>query len=139
MQFIEAPEFSSNPSVKLAKQLFAKGFSHVEQPELLLKHPDMRVRQYAQFELVKRNNVEQLKNAVKNGKNTQERLHGLWGLAQIHRKGNTSTSDFIAKFANDKDQFIRQNVCQSLGDFGPSHKNEKVLIKASKIPHPEFS
>ena len=130
IQFIEYPQGTSKPSVQETQKLFANGFDKVAMPEKLLSHPDMRVRQYAQFELVKRGQTELLKQALKNGTTTLERLHGLWGLAQIQRLNKVQTNDFIASFAKDSDAIIRQNVCRSLGDFTSSDAHEKILISA---------
>jgi quinoprotein glucose dehydrogenase len=130
IQFIEYPEGTAQPSVKETQKLFKQGFDKVTNPEKLLSHPDKRVRQYAQFELVKRAKIKLLKEALQNGKTSLERLHGLWGLAQLQRSNKSQTVEFIADFANDSDPIIRQNVCRSLGDFQASQNNELILIKA---------
>ncbi|MDD7984074.1 HEAT repeat domain-containing protein [Lentisphaera marina] len=136
IQYIEHPEGSSKASVKQTQQLFAEGFDKVDKPEKLLNHPDMRVRKYAQFELVKRKNVSTLENALAKGTSTVERLHALWGLSQLQRNQIANTAKFISSFANDSDYIIRQHVCRSLGDFKPSSENENILINALQDKSP---
>ncbi|WDE97450.1 HEAT repeat domain-containing protein [Lentisphaera profundi] len=94
----------------------------------------MRVRQYAQFELVKRKNISALKTALQKGDSTIERLHGLWGLAQLQRARTAETAPFITQFINDKKTIIRQHICQSLGDFTSSPSHEALLIQALSDP-----
>ena len=48
----------------------------------LLQHPDRRVRFEAQFELVRRNEVTELMNAIRTAGSDAAKLHGLWGCWQ---------------------------------------------------------
>ena len=49
-------------------------------------HADMRVRQKAQFDLVRRGESAALLAAARSKTGGLARLHGLWGLAQLARK-----------------------------------------------------
>ncbi|MGB0326183.1 MAG: PVC-type heme-binding CxxCH protein [Akkermansiaceae bacterium] len=118
IQAIESPEHLKNKSVKETQEFFAHGFAKAKSDRLadLLTHPDMRVRQRSQFELVKRGEKEKLAAAAKSGKATTTRLHGIWGLAQMARKESSLVSMLIG-LAKDKDVEVRANVCRSLGDL----------------------
>ena len=119
IQVIESPKHLENESVKQTGQLFANGFGQAHSGRLaeLLTHPDMRVRQRSQFELVKRGEREPLAAAAKFGKATTTRLHGVWGLAQLAR-GDSSLVSMLIDLARDVDPEVRANACRSLGDLG---------------------
>lgn len=71
------------------KHLLADGLSEFSDDELIgwLGYGDQRVRQMAQFELVKRNEPELMaKTALDKEQNLLGRLHALWGLGQLARK-----------------------------------------------------
>lgn len=118
IQAIESPKHLENESVKKTQQYFAHGFgrAHPDRLAELLAHPDMRVRQRSQFQLVERGEKEKLATAAKSGKATTTRLHGIWGLAQIARK-DSSVVPILIGLAKDKDVEVRANVCRSLGDL----------------------
>lgn len=118
IQAIESPKHLQNESVKQTKEFFAYGFGKAESGRLaeLLTHPDMRVRQRSQFELVKRGDKDKLTAAAKTGKTTTTRLHGVWGLAQMARQDASLVSTLI-DLAKDKDVEVRANTCRSLGDL----------------------
>lgn len=61
------------------------GIAHADAPELvrLLSHIDRRVRQEAQFELVRRNAIDELVTAAKDPAHEIQARHGLWGCWQI--------------------------------------------------------
>jgi len=79
-----------NNSTKVAK-ILSEGFEKREIEELLdlLGYNDRRLRQRAQFELVKRGEIKELRKVILN-KNAPElaRIHGLWGLMQLKRWDN---------------------------------------------------
>lgn len=51
----------------------------------LLAHIDKRVRQEAQFELVRRRSVDTFQKAALDSTNEMRRLHAIWGLSQLAR------------------------------------------------------
>ncbi len=118
IQAIESPKHLENESVKQTKEFFAHGFGKAKSERLaeLLAHPDMRVRQRAQFELVKRGEKEKLAAASRSAKAVTMRLHGLWGLAQLARK-DASLVPLLIGLAKDKNLEVRANACRSLGDL----------------------
>ncbi|HEX3135548.1 MAG TPA: heme-binding protein, partial [Planctomycetota bacterium] len=87
---VSDPSKRDSADVKDLKALMAQGFAQRSPAELgkLLSYADMRVRQHAQFELVKRGTEGQkvLSEAAAKGASTFARLHGIWGLWQLARK-----------------------------------------------------
>ncbi|MDF1810755.1 MAG: c-type cytochrome [Verrucomicrobiales bacterium] len=83
--------------------------------DLLLSHDDMRVRQRAQFELVKRTDVDILKSAVAQKENRLKRLNGLWGLGQLAVKDNSLYENHVALLSDD-DEEIRAQAAKVLSD-----------------------
>jgi quinoprotein glucose dehydrogenase len=81
------PAIKSNPVIAETKELFAKGFSQRPTAELagLLAHPDMRVRQEAQFALVEKGAIPTLALVARKNESLASRLNGLWGLGQLAR------------------------------------------------------
>src|SRR3954470_25034612 len=81
------PEAIKSPAVAETKKIMAEGFSKRSNKELatLLGHPDMRVRQEAQFALVDREGkaFRILADAAAKNDNQLTRLHGIWGMGQI--------------------------------------------------------
>jgi len=131
IQAIESPKHLENKSVKETQQYFSYGFGKATSDRLaeLLNHPDMRVRQRSQFELVKRGEKEKLSTAAKSGKATTTRLHGIWGLAQLARK-ETSLVSILIGLTKDKDVEVRANTCRSLGDL---KTKEAVAVLREKL------
>ena len=81
------PKGIHRPVVTETKQLFAEGFRHRSQSELLrlLLHTDIRVRQRAQFALVSKGkeSISAFDAVASNSENLFARLHAIWGLRQL--------------------------------------------------------
>jgi quinoprotein glucose dehydrogenase len=81
------PSSSEADIVTQTKALMADGMTHRELNELseLLTHPDMRIRQEAQFEMAQRggSSIEYFSNTLKQAGFHFSKLHALWGLGQI--------------------------------------------------------
>jgi quinoprotein glucose dehydrogenase len=72
-------------------ELIEAGFAKRPVPALekLLSHPDMRVRLRAQIELTRKDGgFDVLAKAAKEGKDLLTRLHGVWGLGIVARRGS---------------------------------------------------
>src|SRR5437588_3755610 len=84
------PERVKDPEVLRVKKMLAEGMAHRSLEDLarLLEHPDMRIRQNAQFALVARGteSLELLQKVARGGANQLARLHAIWGLGQIGRR-----------------------------------------------------
>ncbi|RMH52349.1 MAG: heme-binding protein [Bacteroidetes bacterium] len=112
------------------KALLAEDFGPRTGDELfgLLQHPDLRVRQKAQFELAGRDDfgTEPLLAAVRQTEHQLARLHGLWGLGQLIRQG-IDVGDDLVPFLNDADPEIRAQTAKVLGDVRYRAAAEAVL------------
>ena len=120
------PEAEKKLVVAEVKKLLAEGFDKRSNDELakLLQHPDMRVRQEAQFALAEKGPEAILllaKVARRQAKDTGERLarfHALWALGQIARRSHDeSTLPPIVACAGDHDSEARAQAANVLGDL----------------------
>ncbi|GAB2519131.1 HEAT repeat domain-containing protein [Spirosoma aerophilum] len=104
---------------KLTKTLLAEKFAGRSEASLgdLLKNPDMRVRQKAQFELVKRGakGVGVLTASTKQTDNQLARVHGIWGISQLTRQ-DKQYGQLLMPLLQDSDPEIRAQAAKWLGD-----------------------
>jgi quinoprotein glucose dehydrogenase len=106
------------------RKLLAAGFDHRSQAELakLFEHPDMRVRQEAQFALAAlgKRAVASLCDVAKDGKNPLARIHAIWALGQIARKDIAAVGfgSPLWELTKDADPEIRTQAVKTLGDTG---------------------
>ncbi|SOD88698.1 DUF7133 domain-containing protein [Spirosoma fluviale] len=104
---------------KLTKTLLAEKFAGRSEASLgeLLKNLDMRVRQKAQFELVKRGakGVEILTASTKQMGNQLARVHGIWGISQLARQ-DKQYGQLLMPLLQDSDAEIRAQAAKWLGD-----------------------
>ncbi|MCB9913954.1 MAG: PQQ-dependent sugar dehydrogenase [Planctomycetes bacterium] len=96
----------------------------------LLGHADQRVRQEAQFELVRRGpeGHEALKTALARGGSELMRVHGVWGLGMAAR-ADGELLEVLHPYLRDAAPEVRAQVARVLGDqrYAPATEN---LIKA---------
>ncbi len=85
---LDAPAEAGSATRKEVQALLLADFAGRSAAEVaaLLRHRDMRVRQKAQFDLVRRGDVETLAAAARERAHLLARLHGLWGIAQLARR-----------------------------------------------------
>ena len=100
VQALLAADFRSRPAGEVAA---------------LLRHADMRVRQKAQFDMVRRADVPALLVAARDRSNLHARLHGLWGIAQLARKQPAQAAALVT-FLTDDDPEIRAQAARLIGD-----------------------
>lgn len=109
--------------------IFARGLKD-ETVEGLRKHlesPDKRLRQMAQFELVRRSDLDTLSALAKDtSKPVNTRLHGIWGLDQLGRQGLEATPLLMA-LAGDAEVEIRANAARALGSLNDDAAKEVLL------------
>lgn len=111
------------------KATFAKGVKDEPKEKLLLhlESPDKRLRQLAQFELVKRGELATLSAiAADAAKPVTTRLHGIWGLDQLGRTGGEVNAALIS-LTKDKDAEIRANAARTLGSVRAKDGREALL------------
>jgi putative membrane-bound dehydrogenase-like protein len=80
-----------------------------------LAHADMRVRQQAQFELVRRRDEATLTDVARTSDAPLARIHAIWGLAQLVRAGQAPGAS-LTPFLADPDDEIRAQAAKMLGD-----------------------
>lgn len=99
------------------EELLANDFGTMETGALakLLRHQDMRVRQKAQFELASRNETDQLLGSIEQRDHQLQRIHGIWGIAQIARRDPDAAEPLMA-YLEDGDSEVRAQVSKMLGD-----------------------
>lgn len=122
-----------NPKFKAAgaemQAIFAKGVKDesVESLTGLLESPDRRLRQLAQFELVKRGELAMLSAiAADAAKPVVTRLHGIWGLDQLGRAG-ADVNAALLSLTKDKDAEVRANAVRTLGSIRAKDSRDTLL------------
>jgi putative heme-binding domain-containing protein len=111
-----------NSKIRLeTKQLLQADFKEKSLKDLgnLLGHQDMRVRQKAQFELVKRGDdgFIILEQAVQSNDNQLAKIHGLWGMAQMARQHNMKYAPRLIPFVKNSDDEVAAQAAKMLGDI----------------------
>jgi quinoprotein glucose dehydrogenase len=126
-------------------EIIERGFEKRPSPglEKLLSHADMRVRTRAQLALTRKpDGMEVLGKVAKEGKDTITRLHGVWGLGIIARRGSavlpSSGDEFVAiagkdvrekalklilPFVIDSDPEVRAQAIKVIGESGLEDPN----------------
>jgi len=107
---------------KATQHLLSEGFSQRTVDELvgLLSHADRRVRQEAQFELVERRASTPLAHAARDAATQLARIHAVWGLGQLARRGIDHASclkQVLRNLADDSDAEVRAQAARTLGDL----------------------
>jgi len=135
---LSEPALLKTEVVKEVKKLFHEGFRQRENDELasLLKHPDMRVRQRAQFALAERGEkaIGVFVTATEQRDHLLSRLHGIWGLGQVARKSPTAAKSLLGLLADEEPE-VRANAAKTLGDLRLAATGEP-LFKLLKDEHP---
>ncbi|CAN5916819.1 c-type cytochrome [soil metagenome] len=116
---------------KETEKLIGEGMTKRQSDELarLLSHPDMRVRQAAQFELDGRgmDSAKLFAGIAADTKvtNPLARLHAIWGLGQLSAK-NVAAVDSLPALLSDADAEVRAQAVKVLGDA-------KVVAASGKL------
>jgi quinoprotein glucose dehydrogenase len=130
---VHTPELDSDPLVLETKRLLAQDFEHQDTARLgeWLSHPDMRVRQEAQFALADagEDGKKVLVATARRNSNRLARLHGIWGIGQIaarhHRLASESDPglDPLVQLLADSDAEVRAQAAKVLGDcrYAPAY------------------
>jgi putative membrane-bound dehydrogenase-like protein len=115
---LDSPAAASSPVRKEVRSLLAETFEPKPAPDLagLLRHPDMRIRQKAQFELVRRGDAQTLATAAKGRDHQLARVHAIWGIAQLARKEARHAAALLPYLA-DTDAEVRAQTAKMVGDL----------------------
>ncbi|MGH9373078.1 MAG: HEAT repeat domain-containing protein, partial [Vicinamibacterales bacterium] len=114
---LDAPAAAGSPMRKEVQALLMEDFAKKSVADLstLLQHVDMRIRQKAQFDLVRRGDVQPLLAAARDASGGLARLHAIWGIAQLARKEARHTAE-LAAFLSDGDAEVRAQAAKMIGD-----------------------
>ncbi len=112
--------------VRRVQTLLAEGMEARPIDELvrLLDHPDMRIRQEAQFELAARGEAgsQALAQVAGSGAGLLARIHAIWGLGQLARakraKRFPGPWDVLGPLLDDREVEVRAQAAKVLGDLG---------------------
>lgn len=135
------PELVNSQLVLETKRLIAEGMETRAPGELetLLAHPDQRVRQEAQFEMVDRvfayasipeisqKYVDGLTRVALKNYDQLARLHGIWGLGQIGRSFNRALDPILPLLIDDKDAEVRAQTAKVLGDARLTRASDELI------------
>lgn len=93
-----------------------------------LEHQDMRVRQKAQFALVK--NIPDaagvFSQTLKDSTQQFARIHAIWGLSQLARK-DSAHAELLLPYLQDKDPEIRAQAARWLGDLRYKNAAQNIV------------
>lgn len=111
------PEKLETTPVKEMQKLFTGGFGKTTTDEQVkfLEHPELKVRQRAQFVLADKRAGKELTAVAKGNTNPLARLHGIWGLWQISRK-DLKVLATVVELLGDDDHEVRAQAAKVLGD-----------------------
>ncbi len=127
---LDVKDGSSSVERQQTKSLLAADFKVKKADELgeLLKHPDMRVRQKSQFELVKRGEEGSaiFQQYLKQTTHQLSRVHSIWGIAQLAREQKKYAA-LIVPYLKDNDPEIRAQSAKWLGDIKYADAGEQLM------------
>lgn len=125
-------QHGKSPVVAEVTRLMKEGFATRTPQDLsqLLRHPDYRIRQRAQFALVDKNAIAELLQAAIENPLPFARAHGLWGLGQLARVKPETLAPALS-LASDPNTEVRAQLARVCGDAKYA-ESEATLIKLCK-------
>lgn len=132
---LDAPKAAGSPMRKEVQSLLVENFSARSVGDLaaLLRHVDMRVRQKAQFELVRRGELQTLLGVARDTAHQLSRIHALWGVAQLARK-NGQHAAHLTPFLKDGDAEVRAQAAKMIGDVRHAQSADALLPLLTSDP-----
>jgi quinoprotein glucose dehydrogenase len=128
---VDAPAAASSPIRAEVRKLMAEKFDArpVADVTALLRHADMRIRQKAQFDLVRRGDPQPLALALK-GDHQLARIHAIWGIGQLARR-EANHAALLTPLLGDADGEIRAQAARMIGDvrYEPAARALLPLLK----------
>lgn len=133
------PALAGDPQVAEVRRLIAEGVSErgIDELATLLRHPDMRIRQASQFELVARGaeGTAALWSTARESDNLLARLHAIWGLGQARQ----AAQDEFRNLLNDKDLEVRAQAAKVLGEARVTAARDDLVARlADEAPRVQF-
>jgi quinoprotein glucose dehydrogenase len=126
----QPPEAAESEVVQEVKRLLTEGFSQrpVEELAGLLAHADRRIRQEAQFALVAKKATDALLHVAAKSDNELARVHAIWGLGQLVRRGDQPAAiDLLIPLLDDPEAEIRAQAANVLGDCRATSACDKLV------------
>ncbi len=136
---VHDPAVDASPLVRETKRLLGEGMEKRDVPELakLLAHADQRVRQAAQFELVRRGAEETLSPVANGTGPLLARLHAIWGLGQLGRT-HASSGDLVGPILREPGE-PRVQAIKVVGDLKlQNHYDDLLHLSADNDPRTRF-
>jgi quinoprotein glucose dehydrogenase len=138
-----APEQPADPRIEEVQQLLGGDWALLATERLgqLLAHADQRVRQEAQFELVRRGAYATLAATARQAESLLARLHAVWGLEQWQRQGGSPEStrvptvELLVDLLGDAEQEVRAQAARMLGELS-AESSVSALIARLGDDHP---
>ncbi|MDF9797385.1 quinoprotein glucose dehydrogenase [Catalinimonas alkaloidigena] len=128
---LDAPGGDNWEERKQTAEILPQDFSQFPLGQLsqLLKNPDQRVRQKAQFELARRGEqgAATFEENIAQTDNQLARVHAIWGLAQIARMQDLSFAQPLVPLLQDKDPEIRAQAARWLGDIRYQEAGDELI------------
>lgn len=117
-------------------------FEDLDNDELveLLRYPDMRIRQKAQFELAKSTfwGYRKLKQVAQEDDHQLARIHAIWGIGQLAAK-DMDKADVLVELLNDNDSEIIAQSLKVLGDVRhPEGSGKMITLLNADNPRVQF-
>ncbi len=109
----------------------------VESLAMLLGHDDQRVRQEAQFELVRREDADRLTEATRSEQPLLARLHAMWGLEQLTRQSASpdqhleSATARLSELLEDEHFEVRAQAARLLGEMRAESAGDELRERLS--------
>ncbi len=127
---LDDPAGASWTERQQTKALLADDFTQYESSKLgeILKNPDMRVRQKAQFELAKRGEegAAIFQQSIEQTAHQLARIHGIWGISQLARQ-DSKYAQALLPLLQDNDPEIRAQAAKWLGDVRYAEAGEAIM------------
>jgi quinoprotein glucose dehydrogenase len=129
---VDGPNAAASPMRIEVKKLLGENLGSRTPADVarLMRHADVRVRQKAQFDLVRRGDAPTLLASANNREHQLARIHAIWGIAQLARKDAQQASALVP-FLEDEDVEIRAQAAKMLGDvrYAPAAEALTPLLK----------
>ncbi len=129
---LDIPSEVNSPIRKETQALIEEVFSEKDGEQLggLLGHKDMRIRLKAQFELAKRGaeGMPIFTKYLDSGMDQMQRIHSIWGIAQMARIGKADGKVLI-DLINDDDIKVSGQAIKMLGDIRTSEAGPEITKK----------
>ena len=132
---VHDPATDRDPLVLETKKILAEGMKSRSFKDLtrLLAHPDIRIRQEAQFELADRGTaaIEPLAGVARKSSHQLARLHAIWGLGQILARLPSIRSapfPFAPQEENGRDRTPQNGLLTLLTDSDPEVRAQSAKV-----------